>query len=74
MLQNSQEPATLLEKRLWHKCFPVNFANFINTFFYRTSPVADSEFSSSKVSNNLSRLFVDIERQVISKFLKKEEV
>ena len=21
-------PATLLKKRLWHKCFPVNFAKF----------------------------------------------
>ena len=27
-------PATLLKKRLWHRCFPVNFVkNFINTFF-----------------------------------------
>ena len=29
-------PATLLKKRLWHRCFPVNFANFLNfqnTFF-----------------------------------------
>ena len=25
-------PATLLNKRLWHKCFPVNFANFLRTF------------------------------------------
>ena len=27
-------PATLLKKRLWHRCFPVNFAKFFkNTFF-----------------------------------------
>ena len=27
-------PATLLKKRLWHGCFPVNFAKFLkNTFF-----------------------------------------
>ena len=27
-------PATLLEKRLWHKCFPVNFVNnFWSTYF-----------------------------------------
>ena len=26
-------PATLLKKRLWHRCFPVNFAKF-----YRTLP------------------------------------
>ena len=43
--QNSQEntcgrvsflglrPATLLKKRLWHRCFPVNFAKFSRTFF-----------------------------------------
>ena len=26
-------PATLLKKRFWHKCFPVNFANFLRTPF-----------------------------------------
>ena len=26
-------PATLLKKRLWHKCFPVNFAKFLRTPF-----------------------------------------
>ena len=26
-------PATLLKKRLWHKCFPVNFAKFLKTLF-----------------------------------------
>ena len=29
--------ATLLRKSLWHRCFPVNFAKFLKTFFYRTS-------------------------------------
>ena len=24
-----QRPATLLKKRLWHRCFPVNFAKFL---------------------------------------------
>ena len=49
ILQNSQEntcarvsfliklqdlkPATLLKKRVWHKCFPVNFAKFLRTPF-----------------------------------------
>ena len=27
-------PATLFKKRLWHKCFPVNFAKFHRTPFY----------------------------------------
>ena len=51
--QNSQEntcarvcsrfqPATLLKKRLWHRCFPVNFAKLLRTLFYRTPPVAAS--------------------------------
>ena len=26
-------PATLLKKRLWHRCFLVNFAKFIRTYF-----------------------------------------
>ena len=26
-------PAILLKKRLWHKCFPVNFSNFLRTHF-----------------------------------------
>ena len=26
-------PATLLKKRLWHKCFPVNFEKFIRIPF-----------------------------------------
>ena len=25
--------ATLLKKRLWHRCFPDNFAKFLRTFF-----------------------------------------
>ena len=26
-------PVTLLKKRLWHRCFPVNFAKFLRTPF-----------------------------------------
>ena len=26
-------PATLIKKRLWHRCFPVNFAKFLRTSF-----------------------------------------
>ena len=54
ILQNSQEntyarvssfnkvaglrPAALLKKRLWHRCFPVNFAEFLRTpFLHNTS-------------------------------------
>ena len=27
-------PGTLLKKRLWHRCFPVNFAKFLRTSFF----------------------------------------
>ena len=27
------EPATLLKQRLWHRCFPMNFAKFLRTPF-----------------------------------------
>ena len=30
------KPATLLEKRLWHRCFPVSFVKFLRMPFYRT--------------------------------------
>ena len=35
--------ATLLKKRLWRRCFPVNFAISKNTFSYRTPPMAASD-------------------------------
>ena len=34
------KPATLLKKTLWHRCFPVKFAKFWRTPFYR-SPLHD---------------------------------
>ena len=27
-------PGTLLKKRLWHMCFPVNYAKFLRTPFF----------------------------------------
>ena len=30
-------PATLLKKRLWHRCFPVNFAKCLRTPFLQNS-------------------------------------
>ena len=32
-LCQSLMPATLIKKRLWHRCFPVNFAKFLRTPF-----------------------------------------
>ena len=35
-LQASElRPATLLKKTLWHRCFPVNFAKFLWTRFFK---------------------------------------
>ena len=31
-------PATLLKKRLWHKCFPVSFAKLPRTPFFTEPP------------------------------------
>ena len=39
-------PATLLKKRLWHRCFPVNFVKFLRTpFLQNTSERLLSMFS-----------------------------
>ena len=40
-LNTVERPATLLKKRRWHRCFPVNLANKI---FYGTPPMAASDF------------------------------
>ena len=32
------KPAALLKRRLWHRCFPMNFAKFPRTLFYRKPP------------------------------------
>ena len=47
--QNSQETpvpeaarAILLKKRLWHKCFPVNFAKFLRTPFSQNTYGGDT--------------------------------
>ena len=33
LIKLQARPATLLKKRLWYKCFPVNFAKFLKTPF-----------------------------------------
>ena len=61
ILQNSQEnslffnkvsglrPATLLKKRLWHRCFPVNFALFLRTPLVAVSASIKYERSNTLV-------------------------
>ena len=31
------KPTTLLKKRLWHRCFPVNFSKFLKTPFLKNT-------------------------------------
>ena len=33
----SLKPATLLKKRLWYRCFPMNFAKFLRTEYLRVT-------------------------------------
>ena len=48
--------ATLLKKRLWRRCFPVNFTKFLRIpFFYRTPLVAASEITRIKSVSSVSR-------------------
>ena len=48
-------PATLLKKKLWHRCFPVNFAKFLRTpFLQNTSKrllleLFETNFSVNKI-------------------------
>ena len=51
-------------KRLWHRCFLVNFSKFLRIFFYRTPPVAASfcyqsteDFGQQKLTVLLTFLF-----------------
>ena len=34
---NKKRPATLLKRRHWHRCFPVNFAKFLGTTFLQNT-------------------------------------
>ena len=44
-------PATLLNKRLWHRCFPVNFSKILTTSFF-TEHLPWLLLSASSMSSN----------------------
>ena len=50
-------PATLLKKRLWHRCFPVNFAKFLRIPFFtehlRATASGDRNLTLLHLSPNL---------------------
>ena len=47
-----RKPATLLKLRLWHKCFPVNFAKFLRTPFLQNTS-GDCFYKSLKPNSHL---------------------
>ena len=48
-------PAMLLKKKLWHSCFPVNYAKFVRSTFHRTPP--ELLLSGNELQNPLKLLF-----------------
>ena len=58
LIKLQAEPATLLKKRLWNRCFPVNFVKFLRTPF---------------LQNTSRRLLVDLLQNLV-KFLKSFKV
>ena len=64
--QNSQEntrPATLLKKRPWHRCFPVNFEKFLRTPFLQNT--------SGRL---LLNFFLDLVKKLRINFLKQKKM
>ena len=67
-------PATLLKRRLWHRCFPVIFANFLRTPFLQNTSgrlllIIYISISFVSLSLDKSNLFLT-EDSVYSKWLK----
>ena len=59
-LKLPEGPAALLKKRIWHRCFPLIFAKFLITPFYRTSlgrPLRN--WTSEVLSNRISQSFTE---------------
>ena len=50
-------PATLLKERLWHRCFPKNFANFLRTPFLQNTSGRLWLFKSSKTIRKIIIFF-----------------
>ena len=57
-------PATLLKKRLWQRCFPVNFEKSEKHFFYKTHPVATSNVNNSRDIFFVTPLQIRIIKQI----------
>ena len=62
---SSLKPSTLLEKRLWHRCFLVNFTKLLRTPFYTEHLwwLLPSDFSLSRIQIYFNLLFKKTSRQ-----------
>ena len=47
------KPATLLKKKLCHRCFPVNFVKFLRTPYLHLRATASDEYEFSLGQMNL---------------------
>ena len=62
----SPRPATLLKKRLWHRCFPVNFAKFLRTPFLQSTSghcfwiAPDGKIPFSRLKSNEIKTFSEV--------------
>ena len=62
-------PATLLEKRLWHRCFPENFAKFVSTpfftehFWWLLPELVENELKKELIKKFLTIFFKPIYRR-----------
>ena len=76
--QNSQENTcarvSFFKKRLWHRCFSMNFVKLKNTYFYRTPPITASVQNFVSISNQIEvGLCSNRGEEVFSKVFASEE-
>ena len=55
LCQSLFEACNFIQKRLWHRCFPVNFAKFLRTPFYYNRDFNYNELDS-KVFERITNL------------------
>ena len=56
-------PNLSLKKRLWHRCFPVNFANFLWTpFFIEHFRWLLLDVNSERISSQIAKSIIDLTR------------
>ena len=68
-------PATLLKKRLWHRCFAVSFAKFLRTLFSQnTSGQLLLYFPASSYAFSLCLHFKEFQPMLIKVILIKKSV